>query len=204
MTTAPQKKADATPGDDILVTLSRTYSNVNEYLRAVDTKAGVTFLLSAGILGGLLERGVEQHLRHPQTSWLIGIFAVTTFLFLLTGAGLAALTVIPHFRWLPPRTSCEAACPPNRGFTFFGDIAGFPDGTAYLKALEELPDRQAALAEITHQLSRVCYRKYRWCGTSIALVIVGGALSIACFLWCPPNHVHDESSVRVGICVPRR
>jgi|Laugresu1bdmlbsd_1035121.scaffolds.fasta_scaffold03129_2 hypothetical protein len=145
-------------------------SYVRHYIALADTKAGVIFTLTAGVLGYLINIDeVRAALLAPAFSKVF-VFSGLALLFLGAAATLSFLVIAP-------RLSSAS----NEGLVFFGAVAARERADQYLQNIAASSEEDLTKARISHcyDVSKICSRKYGLLKKAIWLTPVSLILALS-------------------------
>lgn len=149
-------------------------SYVRHYIALADTKAGVIFTLTAGVLGYLINVDeVRTALLAPAFS---KVFVFSGLALLVLGAA-ATLS----FLVIAPRLSSAS----NEGLVFFGAVAARERADEYLQDIAASSQEDLAKARLRHcyDISKICSRKYGLLKKAIWLTPVSLLLALSATLF---------------------
>lgn len=163
----PSKTARLGKEHSEFVTFHEGY--IRHYIALADTKAGVIFTLSAGIMGYLLnDNEIKSAIIAPSCSFKF--FAPILALVLLgLVAALAFLVIAPRL-----------SAPSKEGIVFFGAVAKKASSDDFLSEIEASSDEQLTEARLKHcyDTAAICSGKYKILKTAIWLTPVGLLLAL--------------------------
>jgi len=145
------------------------HSYVREYISVADRKASFVFTIGAALLVYLNEKGVVN-------SWFknLNTWTLAEFIIFVAVCGLS-LSCILGIAVVFPRLSGS-----KRGYIFWESIAEFASPTEFSDSAQKLDGKELTreLLKHSHELSKICRRKYRILNWSLRTGAVGAIATI--------------------------
>lgn len=161
------EQTPATPAE-----LTTFANDVHGYLRQnitwADQKAGFIFAGASAFLAYLNSRQAFDFVRGNTPFGLSHLLLIAAAVSLLIAAAAAVVTYWPRVKGA------------RAGLVFWGAIAANPSAGAYVERVQEKTGKDLAVAKLehTHELARICERKFKWADAATRFGVIGFSLAI--------------------------